>query len=107
MTHDEWLEAPYVAAGEAEARIEAAAEQARRDLTDEWLSDGVAFAALLRYPEQFLGRAGRWLKSRAVERVAELTPELGEAQATHVAHAAAVQDLDGAEFFDLVAEELS
>jgi len=107
MNYDDYLEAPYVAQGEAEARIEREAERARLDLTDEWLRDSKAFAALLQYPDALLEKNARWLKSRAVERIAEFTPEFGEEQATHVAHAGAVQDLDGTEFLDLVAEDLS
>jgi hypothetical protein len=107
MNYDDYLEAPYVAAGEQEAKVEAEAERLRLDLTDEWLRDSKAFAALLQYPDSLLDKHARWLKSRAVERIAELTPEVGEEQATHAAHAAAIQDLDGQEFFDLIAEGLS
>jgi hypothetical protein len=107
MNYDDYLEAPYVEAGQQEAKVEAAAERLRLDLTDEWLRDSKAFAALLQYPDALLEKHARWLKSRAVERIAELTSEVGEEHATTAAHAAAVQDLDGQEFFERVEENLT
>lgn len=107
MKHDEFLERPYTVAGEAEAHAEAAIEAERMDLTAQWLHDATSFGILLQYPEAHLTRVERWLRARAIERLAELEGTIAPAQARQTALAAALQDLDSNDFGDVAMESRS